>query len=160
MRTKGFSSFLTPVQSCQQHTAPARASLGSSCTMVHNSVQREITHGIQLIQMVPVNPSLWLAPLLELRSHLPGSSSTFTTICITVVAEKLISEPMAVLGSCAATEIGLWDEIQLTKPMFLDLCTCNVSALVTWTVLSEPGSQEGSTQREMSSLCTPKIRQD
>lgn len=121
MRTKGFSSFLTPGQSCQQHTALARASLGSSCTVVHKNEQREITCGIQLIPTVPVNTGLWLALLLELRSHLPGSSSAFTTICITVVAENLISEPMAALGSCTATEIGLWDEIQLTKPRFLDL---------------------------------------
>lgn len=32
------------------------------------------------------------------------------------MSENLISEPMAALGSRAATEIGLLDVIQLTKP--------------------------------------------
>lgn len=36
----------------------ARASLGSNCPLVHNSVQREITCGIQLIPTAPVNTGL------------------------------------------------------------------------------------------------------
>lgn len=125
-----------------------------------NSLQREVTRGIQLIPMVPVNTALWLALFLELRSHLPAPSPAFTTICITVVAENLVSEPMAALGSCAATAIGLLGEIQLTKPGFLDLfqpllCTCTGHTnCPKWARRSGRISSQGDVL-----LCTHKIRQ-